>query len=183
MARKFKIAILIAGLAAQVIAATETKPEELKYTEADFIKKVSEELSKKVVEIKNKSVTDLTRELIKKEEGLKLRELEIIKKEDQLKVNGIELEKRAKEFNQGQQTILGCLDKNEDEMKNRVANQVEIIGSMKPEKAAEILTVQEAEIAVRILQQLSPLKASKIFNFMDKETSARLQKQYLNMKR
>ena len=54
---------------------------------------------------------------------------------------------------------------------------------MKPDKAASVLSVQDSEIAVQILQMIDPKKASKIFNFMDKEVSAKLQKQYLQMKK
>jgi flagellar motility protein MotE (MotC chaperone) len=54
---------------------------------------------------------------------------------------------------------------------------------MKPDKAAEVLSVQESDIAVRILQAIDSKKASKIFNFMDKEISAKLQRQYLLMKK
>jgi flagellar motility protein MotE (MotC chaperone) len=78
---------------------------------------------------------------------------------------------------------LGCLQKHEDDAKNRVSQQVEVVSNMQPAKAALLLSVQEADIAVQILQLLDPKKASKIFNLMDKEVSARLQKQYMNMKR
>jgi flagellar motility protein MotE (MotC chaperone) len=52
---------------------------------------------------------------------------------------------------------------------------------MKPQKAAELLSVQDSDISVKILELIKPERASKIFNLMDKEVSARLQKQYLNM--
>jgi len=58
-----------------------------------------------------------------------------------------------------------------------------MISNMKPDKAASVLSVQDSEIAVQILQMIDPKKASKIFNFMDKEVSAKLQKQYLQMKK
>ena len=54
---------------------------------------------------------------------------------------------------------------------------------LRPQKAAEILSVQDSSIAVQILQKIDPKKASKIFNFMDKDISAKLQKQYLLMKK
>jgi flagellar motility protein MotE (MotC chaperone) len=155
----------------------------LKYTEADFIKKVAEEVKKKVDDIKNKSVADLTKEIIEKEETVKLRELELEKKEEQVQIHSKELEKKVKSFDTNQQSILGCVLKNEEEQKSRIAQQVEVISNMLPAKAAELLSVQEPEISVKILQLLDSKKASKIFNLMDKEVSARLQKQYLNMKR
>jgi flagellar motility protein MotE (MotC chaperone) len=153
------------------------------YSEKDFIKKVSEETQKKVDQIKNKSVTDLTKELIEKEEKMKIRELELAQKEDQIKVNALELEKKVKAFEEQQLKILGCAQKNEDDAKARIVSQVEVISNMQPAKAAQVLTVQDPDIAVRILRELEPKKASKIFNFMEKEVSARLQKQYLDMKK
>ena len=63
----------------------------------------------------------------------------------------------------------------------RVKQLVSVISNMRPQKAAELLSVQESQISVKLLQKIDPEKASKIFNLMDKEVSARLQKQYLNM--
>jgi flagellar motility protein MotE (MotC chaperone) len=164
-------------------ASESGKPAEKKYTEEDFVKQVAEEVRKKVDTIKAKSVTDLTKELITKEESLKLRELELQKREDQIKVLETELQNKIKKFNSEQELVLGCMQKNEDDLKSRVSQQVEIVSNMQPAKAAQLLAVQDPDIAVRILQLLDPKKASKIFNLMDKEVSARLQKQYMNMKR
>lgn len=165
-----------------VTAAAHGAPAKT-YTEEEFQKRVAEEVRKKIDTVKNKSVADLTRELLDKEEVLRLRGLELIKREDQLRVNGSELEKRIKVFEARQQEVLGCAEKNEEDLKSRVTQQVEVVSNMQPAKAAQLLSVQEPDIAVRILQMLDPKKASKIFNLMDKEVSARLQKQYLNMKR
>ena len=60
---------------------------------------------------------------------------------------------------------------------------VEIISGMKPVMAGNVLSVQDSDIAVKILSELPAMKISKIFNSMDKEISARLQKQYMNMKK
>lgn len=155
----------------------------LKYSEADFIKKVAQEVKAQVDKIKNKSVTDLTKELVDKDEKIRLQELELQKKEDQLKTSEEDLGKKYAEFESRQKAFIGCIQRNEDEGKGRVAQLVEMVSNMKPQKAAEVLSVQEADIAVKILQMIDAKKASKIFNFMDKEVSARLQKQYLNMKR
>ena len=54
---------------------------------------------------------------------------------------------------------------------------------MKPQVAAEMLSVQESKLSVEIISKLDPVKVSKIFNLMDKEISARLQKEYLNMQK
>ena len=154
-----------------------------KYTEEEFVKAVAEQVKKQVENIKNKSVTELTKELVTKDESLKIKELDLQKKEDQIKVNASELEKKIKQFHNEQKELLGCIQKNDTDQQTRVNQQVEVVSNMQPAKAAQLLSVQEADISVRILQLLDPKKASKIFNLMDKEVSARLQKQYMNMKR
>lgn len=158
-------------------------PDPKLYTEKDFIKKVNDEVKKKVDTIKNKSVSELTKELLDKEEKLHLRELELQKESDSLKVSEGELAKKYSDFEVRQRSFIGCIKNNEEESKARVGQLVETISNMKPQKAAEILSVQDSEIAVRILQTINPKTASKIFNFMDKEVSAKLQKQYLEMKK
>lgn len=181
--KTFIIIFTLGILAVAWAAPTVSKPAEKKYTEEEFQKKLAEEVRAKVDQVKNKSVTELTKELLDKEEVLRLRTLELAKREDQLQVNGTELEKRIKAFEGRQVEILGCVSKNEEDTRNRVSQQVEIVANMQPAKAAQLLSVQEPDIAVQILQMLDSKKASKIFNLMDKEVSARLQKQYLNMKR
>ncbi len=153
------------------------------YTEEDFIKKVAQEVKSKVDSIKAKSVAELTKEILEKEEKLKLRELDLIKQQDSLKVSEADLAKRYAELAQKQKDFIGCVEKINDESRGRIGQVVEMIANMKPEKAASVLSVQETEIAVQILQQIDPKKASKIFNFMDKDISAKLQKQYLEMKK
>jgi len=155
----------------------------LKYSEEQFIKKVAAEVKLQIEKIKNKSVTDLTKELVEKDEKIRLQELELQKKEDQLKVSESDLGKKYAAFEARQKAFIGCVQTNQDEAKGRVGQLVEMVSNMKPQKAAEVLSVQEADIAVKILQTIDAKKASKIFNFMDKEVSARLQKQYLDMKR
>ncbi|MGE3609968.1 MAG: hypothetical protein AB7I27_10315 [Bacteriovoracaceae bacterium] len=153
------------------------------YSEEEFIKRVNEEVKKKIDAIKNKSVSDLTKEILDKEEKLKIREIELQKEQDSLKVAEAELTKKYIDLETKQKAFIGCMDKNEEESKTRVGQLVELITSMKPQKAAEVLSVQDSEIAVKILQMIDPKKASKIFNFMDKDVSAKLQKQYLLMKK
>jgi flagellar motility protein MotE (MotC chaperone) len=153
------------------------------YTEQEFIKKVNEETQKKVDMIKNKSVAELTKELLDKEEKLKIKELEIQKHFDAIKASESDVAKKYSDLAEKQKDFIGCVDKIEDESKGRIGQLVETLTSMKPQKAAEILSVQDSEIAVKILQSIDAKKASKIFNFMDKEISAKLQKQYLLMKK
>lgn len=153
------------------------------YTEEDFIKKVNEEVKSKIETIKNKSVSDLTKELLDKEEKLKLKELDLVKQQDAIKVSESDIAKRYTELAEKQKDFLGCVQKINDESRSRITQVVEMISNMKPDKAASVLSVQDSEIAVQILQMIDPKKASKIFNFMDKDISAKLQKQYLQMKK
>jgi flagellar motility protein MotE (MotC chaperone) len=175
-----KLVLIVALLSTSAWAQSKASKT---YTEAEFTKAVAEQVRKKVDEVKNKSVSDLTKELITKEESIRLRELEMEKREDQIKVNSAEIEKKIKVFNAQQTSVLGCVERNDEELKARITQQVDVVSNMKPEKAAQLLSVQDANIAVQILQLLDPKKASKIFNLMEKEVSARLQKQYMDMKR
>ena len=174
-----KLFLIIFVISFGALAAADPKI----YTEKDFIKKVNDEVKKKVDTIKNKSVSELTKELLDKEEKLRLREMELQKEQDSIKVTEGEIAKKYSDFEARQRSFLGCVKNNEDESKSRVGQLVETISNMKPQKAAEILSVQDSEIAVRILQAINPKTASKIFNFMDKDVSAKLQKQYLELKK
>jgi flagellar motility protein MotE (MotC chaperone) len=153
------------------------------YTEEEFVKKVTEEVKAKVETIKNKSVSELTKELLDKEEKLRLKELDLVKQQDSIKVSEAEIAKRYAELSEKQKNFIGCVEKINEDSKSRINQVVEMISNMKPDKAASVLSVQDSEIAVQILQMIDPKKASKIFNFMDKEVSAKLQKQYLQMKK
>jgi flagellar motility protein MotE (MotC chaperone) len=174
---KTLVPILLALASAGAGAAPRT------YTEEDFVKKVSEEVRKKVDDVKNKSVAELTKEILEKEEKLKLRELDLLKQQDSLRVSEGEIAKRYAELSEKQKDFLGCVERNEDESKARIGQLVEMVSNMKPQKASEVLSVQDPEIAVKILQLIDAKRASKIFNFMDKDVSAKLQKQYLLMKK
>lgn len=58
-----------------------------------------------VDKIKNKSVTDLTKELVEKDEKIRLQELELQKKEDQLKTSEADLAKKYAEFEARQKRL------------------------------------------------------------------------------
>ncbi len=157
--------------------------DEKVYSEKDFIEKVQEELKKRVLDIKKKSVSKLTQELIDKEAELKKREYDIERNEELTRLSRNDFEKKIQELEAKQKKIIGCIDDNEKRKADRIRQLVKVISGMKPDKAAELLSVQDDEISVKLISDLAPDKASKIFNLMSKETSARLQKQYLNMKR
>jgi len=152
------------------------------YTQVEFDKKLTEEIEKSIMKIKKKSITQLTMELIEKDRRLEKSEQSLKDKEEQLKVGESTLMKKITEFETKQKKILGCLDKNKSGQARRIKQMVDVISGMKPLKAAEVLSVQDSQISVKILAQIDPIRASKIFNLMDKEVSARLQKQYLNMR-
>ena len=161
----------------------EEKKAEKIYTQKDFDAKVKEEVLKKITQIKKKSITQLTKELIEKETVLEDKSKVLEAREEQLKINEASLTKKIAEFEKQKQKVIGCIDDNKKGELIRIKNLVTMIGGMKPAKAAEILSVQESNISVKILEKIDPTKASKIFNLMDKEVSARLQKQYLNMQK
>lgn len=180
---KTLIALTIAIMTATGFSQSKAPAPIKKYTEAEFVKKVAEEVRKKVDTVKNKSVSELTKEIMDKEELLNIREVELQKREDSLRVSEGDIAKRYSELALKQRAFIGCVEKNDEDSKTRIAQVVETISGMKPQKAAEVLSVQDSEIAVKILQMIDAKKASKIFNFMDKEISAKLQKQYLEMKK
>ena len=120
---------------------------------------------------------------MERENQLRSRELEFKKREDALSNNKKDLEKSIKGFQKKQSEFLSCLDQSEKSIRARVEHMVESVAAMKPKNAAALLSVQESDISVQILDQLDAKKVSKIFNFMDKEISARLQKQFMTMKK
>lgn len=148
-----------------------------------FKKELHKALLKEVERVKTTSVVDLTKELLEKEEKIRLSEGDLTKRENQLKNSEEHFTSRIREFEKTQQAILGCLDENKKNEQARIGKMVKVLSNMKPDKAAELLSAQDSTISVKLLATLDPMKASKIFNKMDKETSARLQKQYLDMKK
>jgi len=149
------------------------------YTEEEFKRAVKKELSN----LDANKLVKYFKGLLEKEEAIDKKELELIQRERKLNMSVKQFEKRIKLLTGKQNKILGCLDDIKIGEEDRINNMVEIISNMKASKAAEVLSVQEPEITIKILRGLDPLKVSKLFNQMDKEISARLQKQFLTMKR
>ncbi len=148
-----------------------------------FDKAVTEQVEKQLDRLRSKSVANLMKEILDKEKLLQQREEELNKREEIITNNAKELDAKIVSFEERQKGILGCIRENEKNVQDRVDQMVNIFSNMKPVKAAEILSVQEADIAVKILSGMDAVKVSKIFNLMDKEISARLQKQYMDMKK
>lgn len=157
--------------------------KEKTYTEKEFNTKLESELMKKIDRLKKSSVTDLTKELLAKEKKIDETRAELEQREEQLKLSEKSLSTRIVEFEKEQMKVLNCIADSKAQSAQRINQIVSIISGMKPDKAAQMLSIQDSAIAVNILGKIDPVKASKIFNLMDKEVSARLQKQYLDMRK
>ena len=161
--------------------------QERTYTQKEFNEEIDKRLQKDIEDVMRKirprNIAKFSQQLLNKEETLRVRELEVSKREEQLGILSKELEGKVREFKGRQEKFLLCAEevgKKEDE---RVKHMVDVVGGMRPQNAADVLSVQETELAVKIMAILSSEKVSKIFNLMDKEISARLQKHYMTMKK
>jgi len=153
------------------------------YSEKEFIEKVENSVDMKIKKIKNTSVADLTREILERERKIDEKEKALTLREEQLNMGEETLAKKIFSVEDQQKKIIGCIESNKNGQARRIKQLVSMISNMKPVKAADVLSVQDSLISVKILGQIDPKRASKIFNLMDKEVSARLQKQYLNMQK
>lgn len=181
------VTVMLASLSYAVISAdskdAKVTAKAKTYTEEEFKKALQEELDKTIKKVSGNHMVDFSKELLQKEEAIKVKELEVKKQEDQLKMNMADFEKRVKDFQVEQKRFIGCIDGQDEKADKRVSQMVEVISGMRPQNAADLLSVQESDLAVKILGQLDPAKVSKIFNLMDKEISAKLQKQFMTMKK
>jgi flagellar motility protein MotE (MotC chaperone) len=174
--------ILLLVISTFSFAKSEKKIEKV-YTQKEFDEALKKELALRLDKLTPVNIVDFSKELVKKEESLKLSEIDLKKQNDQLKMNMKSFKSRLKEFQKRQNKFLACIDETDKKKDARISHMVEVIAGMKPKMASDVLSVQETAISVKILGMLEPVKVSKIFNLMDKEISARLQKQYMNMKR
>jgi flagellar motility protein MotE (MotC chaperone) len=153
------------------------------YTEEEFKTAVMEEATKLMKKAGSANLVDFSKELLEKEEAIKNKELTVKKEQEELDMSKADFKKKLIEFQDSQKKFLGCVDEKSQKADKRVSQMVDVISGMKPQNAADVLTVQDPDLSVRILSELDSAKASKIFNLMDKEVSARLQKQFLQMKK
>ena len=153
------------------------------FTDEQLNEYVMKELEKKLKKIGRSKILAFSKELFKKEEDLKLIELNLKREKEKIELMKKNFEKSIKDFRKKQSKIITCLDKQDLEKNKRLNHMVEVISNMRPQAAAQLLSVQENDIALKILGALDSVKVSKIFNLMTKEISSRLQKQYINMKR
>ena len=158
-------------------------PREKKYNYDEFQEAVNTKIEKQLKRLGRGKIIGFSKELMKKEEVLKLREIELEKRAEQLQMNTSDFQKKVKTFQNRQLKFLGCLDESDKQREKRITHMVDVVSGMKPLSAAEVLSVQDAGISIKILGMLPPEKVSKIFNLMKKEISARLQKQYMTMKK
>ncbi|WP_372651228.1 MotE family protein [Halobacteriovorax sp.] len=174
------IFILVSNVFAQ---DTKVESDKLVFTKDEFRKAVMDEMEKRMRKIGRSKMTDFSNQLLKKEEELERRELELQKENQSLKINEKSFVKRVKLFNERQEKFISCLDSVDTKESKRIDHMVDVVSGMRPQNAADVLSVQDSVLSVQILGKLDATKVSKIFNLMDKEVSARLQKQYLTMKR
>lgn len=161
----------------------EEKKEKLIYTQKDFDKKVEQQVYLKLAKVTGASLEEFAKSLLKKEKELANQALELKQKKEELVLVEKSFATKMKNFREGQDRIIGCVDKNKKNANKRIDHIVQVMSGMKPANAAQVLAVQDSNISVQIISKLKPEKVSKIFNLMDKEISARLQKEYINMKR
>ncbi|MFZ9001589.1 MAG: MotE family protein [Bacteriovoracaceae bacterium] len=170
-----------------IFAPLTQAEDKKKYSESEFQEKLNElvkkEVEKRLTLSGRKRIVAFSHELFEKEKTIIQRELSLKKKEDALKLRDKHFDDRVKKLLEDQDRILGCIDGNKKKEDTRILHMVQVISGMRPNNAAQVLSVQEANITVKILGMLEPEKVSKIFNLMDKEISARLQKQYLTMEK
>ena len=166
-----------------IISMQALHAEDKVYTESEFQQKVHDEVLKRLEKMGNGNLVEFSKQLMEKEEKLRNSELTLKKKEDELMNSHRDVQATIKSFQEKQNKFLSCLDDNERKKQERIQHMVDSIAGMKPKTAADMLSVQEADITIQILGKLDSSKVSKIFNLMDKEISARLQKQYMTMKR
>jgi flagellar motility protein MotE (MotC chaperone) len=181
----FLILLVVASLTFAAVSPEKKSEGPVKrlYTEEEFKTAVLEEAGKLMKKAGSSHLVDFSKELLEKEEGIKIKELAIKKESEELEMSKGDFKKKLVEFQDSQKKFLGCVDEKNAQADKRVSQMVEVIAGMKPQNAADVLTVQEPDLSVRILRELDSAKASKIFNLMDKEVSARLQKQFLQMKK
>lgn len=153
------------------------------YTQKEYLDAVNKEVENRLSKYSSKNMVSLTKEMMKKERELELEEQKLKQRKSEIDAIEKDLQTKIQDFQGQQKKLLGCLDQNDKNQKDRVNHMVEVVSGMRAATAADVLSVQDVDIAVRILGRIAPDKASKIFNSMEKEISARLQKQFMNMKK
>ena len=184
----FIVSIAFAGLVTGKVedskkSSTPTATTKREYTEEEFKVAVMEEAAKLMKKAGSANLVDFSKELLEKEDLIKNKELNLKKEQEELEMSKGDFKKKLVEFQDSQKKFIGCVDEKNEKANKRVSQMVDVISGMKPQSAADVLTVQDPDLSVRILGELDSAKASKIFNLMDKEVSARLQKQFLQMKK
>lgn len=181
--KNFKVFIIISiiGITSFVYGAEEKKESEKVFTQAEFDKELSTAFKKRMKILKKGELVKFTNELFQKEKEIYTLTMNLKKEQELIKNSRKSLKAQISKFHKEQNKFLTCRSEASKKRDKRVRHMVDVISGMKPLTASEILSVQDANIAISILSRLDAVKVSKIFNLMDKEISARLQKQYMTM--
>lgn len=162
---------------------SEKEESSKSFSQEELDKALKVALETELKKINPQGIAEFGEEMLLKEKKLLLKEERLVQREKELELSEKDLATRYQKFFQEQEKFIGCLDNQAKEVQGRVDRMVNVLAGMRPKNAADILSVQDDDVSVRILERLDPAKISKIFNSMEKEISARLQKKYLSMKK
>ena len=174
---------LLLSILFHVNVFSQSESDEKTYTQKEFKKKLESKVKEKLKKLHPDNLVSFSKELLDKEKKLEKIEQEIEKKKEQLKMNTQDFRRKLKKFSERQESFISCIDQRDVDKEKRVLHMVKVVEGMRAKSAANVLSVQDIEITVKILDKLDAERVSKIFNSMDKEISARLQKQYMTMKK
>ena len=125
-----------------------------KFSEKEYKVAVQKEVARQLTRLGKIKIVGLSKELMNKEDKIKIRELEVQKQEEQLKINMQQFEKRIKKLQIKQSKFIGCLDGIESKRQKRVGHMVSVVSGMRPQNAANLLSVQDSEISIKLLSSL-----------------------------
>ena len=180
---KKQLVLIMVTVNSFIFMALGVEAPKMDCSKENFYKEVKVEAQKRLARLSKDKIVHFSNELLKKAEKLELAELELNKRKSQLAILERNFTKKIRKFDKSQNKIISCLDERDAKAIKRVQHMVSVIAGMRPKNAAQMLSVQDSNLSVKILGALPPQKVSKIFNSMDKEVSARLQKQYMTMQK
>ena len=137
------------------------------YTDKEFNEEVHKEVERRITKLKQTKLSSFAQELLQKEDEIKTKNQKLEQKKQEIDLSMKQLLKKIDDFSFKQKKFLACMDDVEKDKEKRITHLVDIIAGMKPASAAQVLSVQDASISVRILGLLPPQKVSKIFNLSE----------------
>ena len=140
----FLICLCFVGLSmtkinAQEDSTSKADPKKRIYTDKEFLDAVEKDVTNKLSRFHPKNIVNLSKEFMRKERALELRELEIQKREESLRASEADLAKQIKELKGRSDKLLGCLDENDRNQRKRVNHMVDVVSGMRPQNAADVL--------------------------------------------